>query len=172
MWDLNPSLCYPGRQVIYFKYVYMPTDIQFVDHIHRKAWKIAILGPMGPLFAPGDPPGEGGKIWKVLIIIREECPHASNVVICVFSSIKWPISIENCKNRLFSYVFYCFQYKMGGKTQTSLSTPLPAGGRVIWWYIFDTHPIGKLWYQYALVAPRRTSRVKIFTLYILEDQTE
>ena len=33
--------------------------------------------------------------------------------------------------------------------KTSLSTPLPAGGQVIWWYIFDTHPIGKLWAKYV-----------------------
>ena len=63
---------------------------------------IAILGPIAPLFAPGGSLWGGVKIWKVVVIIREECTLSWSVVICVFSSIRWRIAIKNCKNRLFS----------------------------------------------------------------------
>ena len=69
--------------------------------------KFSFMPQETPFYPPLCLPGERAK-YEVVIIIMEAYPLATNVVICVFSSIKWPISIENWKNWLFSYIFYCF----------------------------------------------------------------
>ena len=42
----------------------MLTHVHFLDHIHRKVLKIAILGQMGPPFSPWWPPGVAAKVKK------------------------------------------------------------------------------------------------------------
>ena len=59
----------------------MPTHIHFVDHIHRKVRKIAILGQSGPFFPPVGPPGEGVKV--------EKRPKVSRKVIFVWLSLSF-----------------------------------------------------------------------------------
>ena len=87
-WDAKLVYVIWGDRCCTLKLVIFPLRSIRLIKIVKNVKKSLIFGPANPIVAPVVPPWGEGKIWKVVRIIRGEWFRASNVVICVFRSIK------------------------------------------------------------------------------------